>query len=171
MFLSVLLCLSAVVALVSGSGSITANLTVVEQNPLLFKLQFSSPVQRPPFQLLFNNIYDFPYTFMDNQTYGDTFLMQGNIENVLRDTNLEMFYLLFNVPLSVGNGQLNLASYSLLAKKNTIVINFPTVFGIIVLLGAYFFNIFTETGKLLIEFIHVFILYMFKSSIVLTLYR
>lgn len=44
--------------------SINASLTLLSYDPLLFHLNFSSPAYRPTFQLLYNNIYDIPYTIL-----------------------------------------------------------------------------------------------------------
>lgn len=59
--------------------------------------------------------------------------------------------------------------YSLQAKKSDIVIQFPSALGIILVFTGYTFNTFTEIGKLLIEFIHIYVLYMFQSRMTTTI--
>ena len=54
-----------------------------------------------------------------------------------------MYDLIFNSPLSVGNGKLQVSDYALHAEKGTVNIDFPAVLGILILIGAYFFNFFT----------------------------
>ena len=42
---------------------ISADLTLVEYDPLIFELQFSEKVPKTSFQLLYNNIYNITYTY------------------------------------------------------------------------------------------------------------
>lgn len=44
--------------------SLTAQLNLQDYDPLIFELSFSSPIEKPTFQLLYNNIYDIPYVFL-----------------------------------------------------------------------------------------------------------
>ena len=44
-------------------ASVSASFKLVEYDPLVFQLQFSEAVLRPNFQVLFNNMYNIPYTF------------------------------------------------------------------------------------------------------------
>jgi hypothetical protein len=54
-----------------------------------------------------------------------------------------MYDLLFNSPLSIGNGSLELGCFAIKATKIPVKLDFPAVLGILVLIGAYFFNSFT----------------------------
>jgi len=54
-----------------------------------------------------------------------------------------MYDVLFNSPFSVGDGQLSLDSFSLKAAKIPVSIDFPGTIGVLLLIGGYFFNIFT----------------------------
>lgn len=78
---------------------------------------------------------------------------------------------MFNTPLSVGDGSLAIRDFTLEAENIPITMSFNPYLGFIILIGGYFFNIFTETGTLLIEFMHVYVLYMFESNMSTTVYR
>ena len=56
---------------------------------------------------------------------------------------------MFNNPLSIGNGQLALKDYNVKAIKIPVTISFQPFLGIIIIVGVYFFNVFTETGTML----------------------
>ncbi len=43
--------------------SITADLTLMEYEPLIFELNFSESVPKTSFQLLYNNLHNITYTY------------------------------------------------------------------------------------------------------------
>jgi hypothetical protein len=93
--------------------------------------------------LLYNNIYNIPYIIHNPEQVSSDFMIEGNITNIDADSNLQMYDLLFNSPLNVGDGSLNIGCYSLQAAKIPVSVDFPATLGILLLIGAYFFNIFT----------------------------
>jgi hypothetical protein len=162
LLLAVVLCLSQ---------CLTASLQVLQYEPLVLQLSFSAPTAQPTFQLLYNNVYDIPYYFLSNQTFSDRFLIQADPQSIEPASNMQLFDLLFNNPLAVGDGSLELGSYSLQASQMAVRLDFPVALGVLLLLAAYLFNLFTEIGRKLVEFIHVYILFMFRSTMSTTIYR
>ena len=61
-----------------------------------------------------------------------------------------MFNLIFNSPLAIANGNLDISSYTLTAKKNSILINYLAPLGIVLVIAGYIFSISTVLGRLLI---------------------
>ena len=157
------------ILLITSLFAVTADLTLVQYDPLVFQLNFSEPVQNTSFQLLFNNIYNIPYVFESNISFGSLYRMQADTSNIQKTTSLQTYNLLFTNPINVANGNLNLECYLLSAKKKDIVLKFPAGLGIVLVFAAYAFNTFTEIGKLAIEFIHIYILCMFQSRMTTTI--
>ena len=138
-----------ILALVVPLFALSAQLALTSYDPLLFNLTFSEPVKLPAFQLLYNSIYKIPYDIKTNESVSDHFELEGNITGIDSDSSLQTYILLFNNPLSVGNGQLDLNCYSIKASKTEVRLDFPYILGIFLVIGVYFFNMFTEIGKLL----------------------
>lgn len=61
---------------------LTAQLQLLEYDPLLFQLTFSAPVNPPPFQILYNNVYEIPFTYTSDPQKGDTFTFQGDMSGL-----------------------------------------------------------------------------------------
>ena len=129
--------------------SLKAQLFVKQYDPLLFKLQFSQPVEQPNFQLLYNNIHSIPHLILTNETFSSEFIVEGDITRVKVGSKFQAFSLMFNNPLSVGDGTLALADFKIKAEKIPATINFQSLLGIMIITGVYFFNLFTETGTML----------------------
>lgn len=126
-------------------SALTATLTLEQYEPLLLTLRFSRPVPLPAFQLLYNNIYSIPYTIQTAEPVSNSFVIEGNLTDIEEeaDYSLQIYNLLFNSPLSIGDGSLPLGCYRLKAAKIPVLISFPATVGILLLIGAYFFNLFT----------------------------
>lgn len=107
-------------------------------------------MHKPQFQLLLNNIHNLPVSYYSNESLSDSFVFSASTDHISSNSDLEVYNLIFNNPLSVGGGKLEIKNYRLAAEKPSIEVNFPAVLGILILVGAYFFNIFTEIGKVLI---------------------
>jgi hypothetical protein len=57
----------------SFSLGLTANLYMLQYDPLVLLLAFSEPTALPSFQLLYNNIDNLPYTLRTNDTVAKRF--------------------------------------------------------------------------------------------------
>jgi hypothetical protein len=73
--------------------------------------------------------------------------------------------------MSVGDGSLDVDSYSLRAALKPVFVDYPAGVGLFLVVVAYFFSMTTELGKNLVEFIHIYIFFMFGSVNKTNLYR
>lgn len=99
-------CLLLSLLLLAPALPLTAELKLQQYEPLILQLTFSAPVERPTFQLLYNNIYDIPYSFLADSQPSDTYLLKADIGDLPSTSKLESYDLLFNNPLTVGGGDL-----------------------------------------------------------------
>lgn len=68
--------------------AISANLTLVEYEPLIFELQFSESVPKASFQLLYNNLYNITYTYETSSEFSSLYRFQADTSGILKTTTL-----------------------------------------------------------------------------------
>jgi hypothetical protein len=72
---------------------------------------------------------------------------------------------LFTQPLSVGNGTLDSSNFILRASSIPLFIGLAEAAGIFFVVVAYLFSMTTELGKNLMEFLHIYVLLIFSSTV------
>lgn len=103
---------------VPALSTISAQLVSVQYEPLIFKLSFSQAVQRPRFQIMLNNVNEVSYQFISpNVTFTDTYYFKTTSTPPTSSFGLESYELVFNNPLIVGDGNLNIDSFVIIAGK------------------------------------------------------
>jgi hypothetical protein len=112
-----------------------------------------------------------PYNLLTNDTTSPTYLIQGDTTGIDQSSGMQVYQLLFSQPLEVGNGTLEPSSFTLIATKMPVSVEFPRSLGIMLVAVAYLFNMTTELGKKLMEFIHIYVLFMFISPMKTVLYQ
>jgi hypothetical protein len=95
---------------------VSADLQVIQFDPLIFLLTFSEPVDLPPFQLLLNGFNILNITFPPSFTNNTTIAPLPSTSYVFTSVNpyvtiLENYSVQFTHPLAVGNGRLQLSDY------------------------------------------------------------
>ena len=69
-------------------NAITAELILVEYEPLVFELRFSENVYRTSFQLLYNNLYNITYTYETESTFSSLYRLQADTSKIQKTTTL-----------------------------------------------------------------------------------
>jgi hypothetical protein len=79
--------------------------------------------------------------------------------------------LLFNAPLSIGEGRLQVNSFTINASKKAIRTEISSGYAIFVLAATYLLSNFTLLGHIIIEYCQFYVLFMFVSRMSTTLYQ
>jgi len=80
---------------------------------------------------------------LTNATISQEFLIEGDVSKISVRSNLQTYSLMFNNPLSVGNGDLAIQDFKIEAKKIPVTIEFYSFMGVLIIFGVYFFSLFT----------------------------
>lgn len=165
-FLIFLLILSA-----SQTQSITASLMLVQYEPFVFKLNFSEALPQPAFQLLLNNLYPLDYTFLTTDQTTNTYFFQALPFQLPPGESLENYQIIFNSPVKIGEGRLDIGNYMLTADKVNVEIEFSQTLGLFAVFAGYIMINFTVLGLALMEFLQVYCLLMFRNEAKTNLYH
>jgi hypothetical protein len=111
-----LLILSLLLLNTLSTQPVSADLQVIQFDPLTFLLTFSEPVDLPPFQLLLNGFNILNITFPPSSTNDTTIAPPPSASYVFTSVNpyvalLENYSVQFTHPLAVGDGRLQLSDF------------------------------------------------------------
>lgn len=140
---------------------IKASMSIVNYDPLSFRLTFSENSTLPVFQILVDG-NELPYRVINNQTSSVYDIEVTQNYEQYDPENTEAFSLVFNYPLDVGNGQLYISNYILSPAKSDLFITMSTwpVYFIFSLL--FISSLFGVIGLFVIDFMQIYILTTMK---------
>ena len=78
--------------------------------------------------------------------------------------DIERYRIVFNTPLEIGDGRLSTKYFFTDVEKGPVEISFPQAWGIVLLVAAYLALNFAVFGSVLIEFLEVYCLIIFRSK-------
>lgn len=94
------------VSTIAFSLGLKAQLVLLQHDPFLFRLTFTDPIERPSFEILYNNVYSVPYKLLTEDQISSEYFIEAYPDGIKDQSNLQNYDLMFTNPLSIGGGQL-----------------------------------------------------------------